>query len=143
MKYPEFPKRFLALVLEQKTNPSQAEIGKWLGVSQPTINSWLAGEALPGMNKATDVALKLNCCVEYLLTGRGPKRPGVDLTDETHRRIMQALVSAKAAIDHDGSQIAKDRSNELYRFAVDMALSGRVSDEHLQAFIAVMSAQNP
>lgn len=138
MKYPEFASRLKNLIREKKGDLSQLEAAKWLGVSQPTINSWLNGEAMPGMPKAIDICGKLECCVEYLLTGNGPKRFVVDMTDEKHIKILQALKSAKAAIDYDGSEEAKKHEDDLYKFAVDRAIGGDVTDSQLKAFLDVL-----
>jgi hypothetical protein len=35
---------------------------------------WLRGESLPGMENALLLATELGVCVEWLLTGRGPKK---------------------------------------------------------------------
>lgn len=139
MKYPEFANRLKQLIKEKKGDLSQLETAKWLGVSQPTVNSWLQGEAMPGMPKAIDICGKLDCCVEYLLTGNGPKRFLVDLTDEKHIKILQALKSAKAAIEHDGSNEAMENEDALYRFAVDRSIGGGVvTDSQLKAFLSVL-----
>lgn len=138
MKYPEFADRLQKLIHEKKGESTQTETAKWFGVSQPTINSWLQGEAMPGMPKAIAICRKLDCCVEYLLTGKGPKRFAVDLNDEKHLKILQALKSAKAAIEHDGSEEAKDNEDALYKFAMDRAMVGEVTDSQLAAFLSVL-----
>ncbi len=55
-----------------------------LDVSQKGARKWLEGEGFPGMENAVILAKKVDISVEWLLTGRGPKRPGVvaiDLSD--------------------------------------------------------------
>lgn len=139
MKYPEFANRLRQLIREKKGDLSQLQTAKWLKVSQPTINSWLQGEAMPGMTKAIEVCGKLDCCVEYFLTGNGPKRFDIDLTDEKHIKILQALKSAKAAIEQDGSKKAKDNEHVLYRFAVDLSIGeGIVTESQLKAFLTAL-----
>lgn len=138
MKYPDFAERLQKLIEDKKRGITQTEAAKWLGVSQPTINSWLQGEAMPGMPKAIQVCKKLDCCVEYLLTGNGPKRFAVDLTDEKHIKILQALKSAKAAIEDDGNEEAKQNEDFLYRFAIDRAMVGEVTDSQLAAFLSAL-----
>jgi transcriptional regulator with XRE-family HTH domain len=49
---------------------------KTFGVSKSTISDWRNGKKVPSMDSAIAISLRLNVCVEYLLTGRGPKRPG-------------------------------------------------------------------
>lgn len=48
------------------------------GVSSATVNDWRHGKKCPTMKNALDIAIKLNVCVEWILTGRGPKKPGDD-----------------------------------------------------------------
>ncbi len=138
MKYREFAERLKAQLIEKLGEFTQQEAGKLLGVSQPTINSWLNGEAMPGMPKAIATAKKLDCCVEYLLTGNGPKQYTIDLTDETHSRILQALKLAKATIENDGSLEAKKYEVDLYRLAVDRAMVGEVSEGQLSVFLQAL-----
>jgi hypothetical protein len=49
-----------------------AKIGR---VSSTAAGKWLSGESLPGMENVVLVATELGVCVEWLLTGRGPKKP--------------------------------------------------------------------
>lgn len=140
MKYPGFARRLNELLIDAKGHMSQAEAGKYLGVSQPTYHSWINGEAMPGMPKAIEIASKLNCCVEYLLTGNGPKRFTVDIEDETHKRILTALRAVEVAIARHGGEDAKNNRQALYRFALDRAMVGDVTEEQLAAFIQFMSS---
>lgn len=45
-------------------------------VKHATISDWRNGKKCPTMRNAIDIAKKLDICVEWLLTGRGHKRPG-------------------------------------------------------------------
>lgn len=54
--------------------PTQTGAGKLIGVSQPAVNDWTLGK-YPTMENALALAAKLNVCVEWLLTERGPKKP--------------------------------------------------------------------
>lgn len=62
---------------------------KLFGVSSATISDWRHGKKCPTMKNALDIAVKLNVCVEWILTGRGPKQPGVpdEDGDGTHLDI--------------------------------------------------------
>lgn len=95
---------------------------KLFGVSSATVNDWRHGKKCPKMKNALDIAVKLNVCVEWLLTGRGPKHPGVpdEDGDGTHLDIsllppgqqvhLRALVHSiqeqgsdyKKKVNHDG-----------------------------------------
>lgn len=82
MKYPEFAKRFRSLWEESEEAPeTQKELAKWLDYSQPTISDWVNGEKLPSMETAINICEKFDCCVEYLLTGKGQKRPGAQIAN--------------------------------------------------------------
>jgi DNA-binding XRE family transcriptional regulator len=44
--------------------------------SSAMVTHMTKGDRLPAMDLAIRMACALDCCVEFLLTGRGPKRPG-------------------------------------------------------------------
>lgn len=50
-------------------------LGTVFAVSGATISNWRNGIKLPDIDHAVDIALKFNVCVEWLLTGRGPRAP--------------------------------------------------------------------
>lgn len=65
-----------------------------------------AGEKLPSMEKAIEIASKLGVCVEWLLTGRGSKMPSkppeevIDISDlppETRVGLRVLIESMKSA----------------------------------------------
>lgn len=91
----EFGKRLRGLIGESKyQGESQRKLGRRFEVSGPTVNEWLKGKKMPGIETAIRIALTIDVCVEYLLTGRGPKRPGLpdedgDDGDGTHLDISQ------------------------------------------------------
>lgn len=60
---------------ERHSNLTQTLV-KDFGVSYATISDWRKGKKCPTMKNAIDIAMKLEICVEWLLTGRGQKRPG-------------------------------------------------------------------
>jgi DNA-binding XRE family transcriptional regulator len=53
---------------------TQGAIAKQFGISQPSVHEWGAGT--PELQRAIQIGQTLNVCVEWILTGRGPKRPG-------------------------------------------------------------------
>lgn len=76
MKYPDFAKRLDQIWKECSAAPKkQTPLAKWLGFAQPTINDWLNGKVLPSLDTAIKLANKFDVCVEWLVTGRGPKHP--------------------------------------------------------------------
>lgn len=59
---------------DQGLNDSQETIAAKFSVRQPSVSAWQSGA--PELVRAIEIARELNICVEWLLTGRGPKRPG-------------------------------------------------------------------
>jgi transcriptional regulator with XRE-family HTH domain len=54
---------------------TQKVVGERLGIAQSDISRYKTGERLPRWERVIGVAVELNIAVEWLLTGRGPKRP--------------------------------------------------------------------
>jgi len=76
MKYPEYATRFKRAWKEFKSPiKTQKELAIKLGVAQATVSDWINGEKLPSMDTALDISEKLDCCVVWLLTGKGQKSP--------------------------------------------------------------------
>ncbi len=59
---------------EAGLDSTQAGIAKFLGIKQPSISDWNKPDGYPTMANAIKLAHKANVCVEWLLTGRGPRR---------------------------------------------------------------------
>lgn len=57
--------------------PTQSQIAELLHIKQPSVSEWK--RSLPSLRHAITLATKLNLCIEWLYTGRGPKRPGAPL----------------------------------------------------------------
>ena len=73
-KYPDFSRRLTQIWHECKSAPiKQTQLAKWLGFAQPTVNNWINGNALPGLETAVDLADKLGCNPIWLITGKGAK----------------------------------------------------------------------
>lgn len=53
--------------LYNKTNLSQIRYAKEIGVAQPSINKWLAGETTPSLECVEMVARYHKCSVDWLL----------------------------------------------------------------------------
>lgn len=62
--------------LEDKHLPAtQVYVAKRLGVTQPSISEWNSEGGFPTIDRAVEIATWLGITVEWLITGRGPKRP--------------------------------------------------------------------
>lgn len=55
---------------------NQTQLGAHLGVSQGMAGRYLRGADKPKGRKLEEIAILFDVCQEWLLTGRGPKRPG-------------------------------------------------------------------
>jgi DNA-binding XRE family transcriptional regulator len=62
---------------DQGLPPTQVQCAKLIGIEQPSVSDWNKPGKGPELENALALATKLNICVEWLYTERGPKRPGV------------------------------------------------------------------
>ena len=61
---------------EHGLKPTQKECAALLGITQPSVWEWASSSGSPSIENAITLGSKLNVCVEWVLTGKGPKRPG-------------------------------------------------------------------
>lgn len=52
----------------------QKTVGSRFSVSQEGARKWLEGEGLPQFEKCIEIAVDFKVCLDWLMTGRGPKR---------------------------------------------------------------------
>jgi len=113
----EFGNRLQRLINDAGLNQMTGdELGKRFGVSGAMLTYYRQGEKLPAMRTACRMAIALGCCVEYLLTGIGPKRPGLpddngideppwrDLPQDARHHFAEAL---RAIADASGDYSKK------------------------------------
>lgn len=62
---------------------SQMGVARELGMSQGSVGRWGRDEGLPELDTVRGLALKGDVCVEWLISGRGPKRP-MPVDEETN-----------------------------------------------------------
>lgn len=102
MKNQGFAERFREACQDAGLTMTMPALGRTFGVSTTTIWNYLHGEKLPSMDSALDMAGKLNVCVEWLLTGRGRKRPNdgdfLDISSlpEAAKANLKAFVNSLA-----------------------------------------------
>ena len=65
---------------------SQLGIAGALSMSQGSVGRWARGEGLPELDVVRELALRGDVCIEWLLTGRGPKRP-MPVDEETNELL--------------------------------------------------------
>lgn len=73
-----FWQRVLEAALDKQWPDSQNALAKKLGRSQGSVQAWVRGQSLPAIKGAIQIAGKLGVCVEWLLTGDGPKKAKPD-----------------------------------------------------------------
>lgn len=73
--YADFAARFEQARLAAGAPAPQAKLALLLGVAPTTVWTWRHGRALPSIEAAVRIAERLDVCVEWLLTGRGPVQP--------------------------------------------------------------------
>lgn len=77
-KVVEFSKRFNELLAERGWDAiPDIELSKKLRRSNTTVWNWKNGIKLPSLDTAIDLAIFFDVCVDWLLTGRGDKRPSM------------------------------------------------------------------
>lgn len=72
----------------------QAEVARIFDVSQKGARKWLEAEGLPTLSRCIEIAKWAKVSVEWLVAGRGPKKPELLYLDEYSNKmlaIMQAL----------------------------------------------------
>lgn len=89
--------------LQDANKPAtQVYAARLAGVEQPSVSDWNKDDQYPSMETAVRLGKRLGVCVEWLLTERGPKRPGrpddpvaqrlwdiwPHLTDDTRQHIL-------------------------------------------------------
>lgn len=84
----DFWLRLAEMVGEGFPRNNQTAAGTLLGVGQSMITRWKTGKDKPALPRAIDLATKYGVCVEWLLTGRGPKHPG-GTTDPDLGRLLE------------------------------------------------------
>lgn len=86
--------RICEAMRDAKMKPTQKGIAALVGISQASVHGWKTG--CPSMDSALTLAKKLNVCVEWILTGKGPKRPGTP-ADPTSQKLWDLWAGIPAA----------------------------------------------
>lgn len=88
-----FARRFKECLREKGWQAlTQTALAEHLGVNQRMAGRYIAGKDKPKGRKLEEMALLFNVCIEWFVTGRGPKRPGVaedDVLDMTGCTVEQ------------------------------------------------------
>lgn len=140
----EFGKRLVQLCKEADLPKKQVDLAREFGVTPSMVWHYLHGEKLPSMDTAIDMARKLDCHVEYLLTGRGPKRiAGQDkylemlynnITPEK-KRIFDIVNVADAAIKESERKLTLESRIDILMKSIDFAGNKDHSDSLIKLFV--------
>lgn len=118
MKHPEFAKRLKEAIQESGIHDTQANLAKEFGVSGPMVWAYKNGEKLPSMEQAIRMAGILNYSVEYLLTGKGHKRPpttedqalleDIKAMPESSKELVRAFVKQPTPTQEQQAKLKAD-----------------------------------
>ena len=79
MKHPEFASRLYVAWKQCKKAPrNQARLAEALNLTPTIISEYLHGNKLPSAAHGVEIATQLDVSYDWLMTGRGPQRPGGD-----------------------------------------------------------------
>jgi transcriptional regulator with XRE-family HTH domain len=72
-------------------NTTRAELARYLGTRQSTVESWLKRDSVPAADTALKIARFLNVPLEYLIDGtRAEERKSVQLSDYEKRLLEES-----------------------------------------------------
>lgn len=113
----------------------QSQVAEWFGMSPNAALKWFHGTGWPAIETAVGLANRLGVCVDWLLTGRGPKRPGDPISDE---RYLASIVNTIDALHRNGCgdwpvDAKIQFANLIYEIYHD--LSDAPSDQKITALI--------
>lgn len=77
-----------------------SDLGELMGVSYKAAGNWLRGLSFPSMTNVLRLAVWGGVCVEWLLTGRGPKHP-----PESQPAEITAALEAMASMSPDARAV--------------------------------------
>ena len=98
VKYPEFSKRLGIVWRECSDAPTkQTQMAKWLGFAQPTVNNWINGNALPGLDTAVNLAKRFGCNPIWLITGEGSKNLDDEIKNYVHSPFLDKFNALQPA----------------------------------------------
>ncbi len=111
MEYKEFAKNLKELQSE-KGFKTQHEFAKYIGVSKSFISVLLLGEKLPSMDTAIELCKKFNVSLDWLMTGRGSKRPGGESAHPLHKEIAALSPEQQAEVANFVQFVASKAKNK-------------------------------
>lgn len=98
-----------------KTKATQQAVASQYGMTQPAVGEYVKG-GVPRMAKATEIARDLRVCVEWLLTGRGPRKPSEQMIDPYFQAVFDIIAQFP--------EFERVRTLEYLQFKLDHAKRG-------------------
>lgn len=89
-----FGRRLMHVAKRRQTHGklTQAAVAKRIGIAAPTLSEYISDKKHPQMETALAAANTYGCCVEWLLTGRGPVEPWPGTLPQDVQQIIDALL---------------------------------------------------
>lgn len=88
------------MMIGKDVTVKQSDVGKIFGVGQSAVTKWKTGKDTPSLPRAVEMATSYGVCVEWLLTGRGPKNPG-GTPDVDLARLLEFWKDLPPEVKHD------------------------------------------
>lgn len=92
--------RRLTEMIREDVSVKQQTVAKLFHVGQSAVTKWKTGKDTPSLPRAVEMADRYGVCVEWLLTGRGPKHPG-GTADADLSRLLEFWDGLRPATKHD------------------------------------------
>jgi len=111
-----FGTRFKSLVIEKGWKDlNRLDIGKKIGTSGTCATYYMNGDRLPSVAQAKTLCKIFGgVCVEWFLTGRGPKYPGEEISLQNHINVADLTDDQRALINQMMAQFTpKTLENNL------------------------------
>lgn len=109
----EFSNRFRKLVADKGWGElNRIDLGKKIGTSSTCATFYMNGDRLPAIDQARIISKLFNVCVEWLLTGKGPMRPGEENAHPLHKEIAALSPEQQAEVANFVQFVASKTTNK-------------------------------
>jgi hypothetical protein len=107
-----------------KGQARQTTLARIFDVTQKGARKWLEGEGYPALDMARRIAVWSNVCIEWLLSGRGPKRFSEDpVSGIQSGQIRAQSASTHAALPDEGFAARYHAADAATKALIDIALA--------------------
>lgn len=105
---------------------TQEGVARMLGIRQPSVSEWARGVTRPTTKHLEAIGMKTGFAIEYLRTGRGPRRVQPTPADDELLQELMALWSHLTA----NSRLSVLQHAKLVRTIQDTADPARIKEVH-------------